>query len=109
MTMQREDFKPRNTRTGGFWGRHELSPFRVFGVFRGSGLAHHEPDTMPNYWVGANRRPAAPPGAGQEFGSPFSARASIPAAVAHLSLSALLVTSVQRLNVPASGEKGNGG
>jgi len=38
----------------------------------------------PNHSVEANRRPAAPPGAGQQFGSRFSARASFPAAVAHL-------------------------
>jgi len=42
------------------------------------------PDTMPNHSVEANRRPAAPPEAGSQFGSSFSARPSFPAALAHL-------------------------
>jgi hypothetical protein len=39
---------------------------------------------LPNHSVEANRRPALPPGAGHQFGSPFSARPDLPAAVAHL-------------------------
>ena len=38
----------------------------------------------PNHSVEANRRPAAPLDASSQFGSPISARASFPAAVAHL-------------------------
>ena len=38
----------------------------------------------PNHSVEANRRPAAPLHAGGQFGSPFSARPDLPAAVAHL-------------------------
>ena len=87
MTIQRDEFQPRNTRNtrnGGLRGRRVGGPFRVFRVFRGSGLAHHRPNTMPNHSVEANRRPAAPLEAGQQFGSPFSARPDLPAAVAHL-------------------------
>ena len=39
---------------------------------------------MPNHSVEANRRPAAPPGVGNQFGSLFSARPAFEAAVAHL-------------------------
>ena len=39
---------------------------------------------LPNHSVEANRRPAAPLEAGRQFGSPFSARPGVPAAVAHL-------------------------
>ena len=38
----------------------------------------------PNHSVEANRRPASPPEAGSQFGSPFSAPQYFPAAVAHL-------------------------
>jgi len=41
-----------------------------------------------NHSVEANRRPGAPLGVGSQFGSLFSARASFPAAVAHLGRSA---------------------
>ena len=39
---------------------------------------------MTNHSVEANRRPAAPLEAGSQFGSSFSARPAVPAAVAHL-------------------------
>jgi len=41
-------------------------------------------DRMPNHSVEANRRPAAPLEGGSQFGSSFSARPVLPAAVAHL-------------------------
>jgi len=40
--------------------------------------------TPPNHSVEANRRPTAPLDTGRQFGSRFSARPSVPAAVAHL-------------------------
>ena len=43
---------------------------------------------QPNHPVEANRRPAAALEAGSQFASPFSARPSFPAAVAHLGRSA---------------------
>ena len=43
----------------------------------------------PNHSVEANRRPAAPLGVGYQFGSSFSARPDLPAAVAHLGRSAM--------------------
>ena len=47
---------------------------------------------LPNHSVEANRRRAAPPGAGSQFGSPFSAQPCFPAAVAHLWRSAVAST-----------------
>ena len=44
---------------------------------------------LPNHSVEANRRPAAPPHAGSQFGSPISARPELPAAVAQFWRSAL--------------------
>ncbi len=41
-------------------------------------------DETSNHSVEANRHPLAPPDAGRQSGSPCSARASFPAAVAHL-------------------------
>ena len=58
--------------------------------------------TAPNHSVEANRRPAAPPEAGQQFGSPFSARPNFPAAVAHLWRSA-------RMSAHARGDRGQEG
>ena len=43
-----------------------------------------ESKSRHNHSVEANRRPAAPPGVGSQFGSPSSARPGVPAAVAHL-------------------------
>jgi hypothetical protein len=49
---------------------------------------HEEGITLSKHSGEANRRPAAPPGVGSPFGSPSCARASLPAAIAHLGRSA---------------------
>ena len=52
MTIRRHAFKPRTmptTRTGRLRGQRVTRPFRVFRVFRGSDLAHDQPETVPNH------------------------------------------------------------
>ena len=61
---------------------------------------------LPNHSVEANRRPAAPPEAGHQLGSPFSARPYFPAAVAHLWRSTM-EQEATRSNVHSQGVRGD--
>ena len=63
---------------------HTWLPGRRSAVREYTADDHEEGITLSNHSVEANRRPAAPPEAGSQFGSPFSARPDLPAAVAHL-------------------------